>query len=186
MPSKLLAKIDLLNRKLNKVEKIEEHLDKLVGKEERDVKKIEVEEKKIEKAVVRVGNINIKRSHLMELARGTAGAFLGVGLGQALANSVTLAGKLPWINILGILFFVLVLVGLLIYKNDKDQAKNHPEGVFVYIFQKLVTLYAISLVVQLLGLILFNNFPGWNEILLKALIIGSYAAMSSAAAFTLI
>ena len=77
-------------------------------------------------------------------------------------------------------------MSLLIYKHDKDQIKGKKQVPYDYIFKKLTSLYVISLVVQLLGLILFNNFPGWNETLIKALIIGSYSAMSSAVAFTLI
>lgn len=185
MTGRVLAKIEAINRKLNRVEKIEEHLGRLVEREDKEIKNIEKEELKIEKVLIKVGNFTIKRTHMMELARGVAGAFLGVGLGQALANSVELAGTLPWLNITGILLFILVIVGVLIYKNDKDQIKTH-ENPLGYVLQKIITLYVIALIVQFLGLILFNNFPGFNETLIKALIIGSYAAMSSAAAFTLI
>lgn len=186
MVDKVLARIKVLDKKLDRVRKIEQHLDKLVDKEESAVEKIEVEERKIERTLVSIGNFTVKRSHLLELARGAAGAFLGVGLGQALGGSVSLAQNLPWINIFGILFFILILVSLLIYRNDKDQIVSDRQNIFGYVSKKLVALYLISLAVQLLGLILFNNFPGWNEILLKALVIGSYSAMSSAVAFTLI
>lgn len=178
------AKLRQIDKKLDKVEQIEEHLAKIVAKEDVEVKAIEAEEHKIEKELLRIGTLTIKRSHILELARGTAGAFLGVGLGQALGNSVLLAQKLPWINIFGILFFIVIITGLLIYKNDKDVIKK--ENPFRYILGKIAYLYIISLVVQLLGLILFNNFPGVNIILYKSLIIGSYTAMSSAVAFTLI
>lgn len=186
MPSKILSKIELINRKLSAVEKVEEHLEKLANREDQEIKKIEEEEKKIEASLLKLGNFTIKKSHVMELFRGVAGAFLGVGLGQALGGSVNMAKVLPWSNVLGILIFILVFVGILIYKNDKDQISEAKQSVFKYISRKLLLLYFISLIVQLLGLILFNNFPGWNEVLLKALIVGSYSAMSSAVAFTLI
>ncbi len=173
-----------ISSKLRSIEKLEK---RLVGMERREEKKendIEREEEKIEKELLAIGSVTIKRSHVLELARGAAGAFLGVGLGQSLGNSVTLAAKLPWINILGILFFIIVITGLLIYKNDKDVIKKiNP---FRYIAGRIAYLYFISLCVQLLGLILFNNYPGQGELLYKALIIGSYTAMSSAVAFTLI
>ncbi|MDP1690180.1 MAG: hypothetical protein Q8L52_03195 [bacterium] len=173
-----------IDRRLNRIEIVERHLANVEDKEERQVKQIGQEEKKIEKELLSIGSFALKRSHLLELARGTAGAFLGVGLGQSLGNSVTMADKLPWLNIFGILFFIIVITGLLIYKNDKDVIKkNNP---FRYVMGKIAYLYAISLFVQLLGLILFNNFPGIGETLYKALIIGSYTAMSSAVAFTLI
>lgn len=174
-----------MDRKLDKVEDIEEHLDKLVSREETEVAKITKEEAKIERSLLKIGNFTVKKSHLLELARGTAGAFLGVGIGQALGSSVTLAQKLPWLNTLGILAFILILVGILIYRNDKDQIKENSSSL-KYISKKLLTLYLIALLVEVLGLFLFNNYPGWNETLFKALIIGSYAAMSSAVAFTLI
>lgn len=176
--------LQAIDRRLNRMEKAEQRLASVENKEERQVKRIEEEEKKIEKELLSIGSFAIKRSHLLELARGAAGAFLGVGLGQSLGNSVTMAGKLPWPNILGILFFIIVITGLLIYKNDKDVIKKH--NPLRYVAGKITYLYAISLFVQLLGLILFNNFPGVGETLYKALIIGSYTAMSSAVAFTLI
>ncbi|MGI8420435.1 MAG: hypothetical protein ACR2LN_07405 [Candidatus Levyibacteriota bacterium] len=187
MSEPIAKRLDVLDQAIEKVEKLEEHLEKIVEKEQRELELIESEEIKIEKSLVQVGGVSIKRSHLLEVARGAAGAFLGVGLGQALGGSVNLAKTLPWLNTFGILIFVLLLVSVLIYKNDKDviAKERHKHPVF-YITQKLAFLYIISLCVQLLGLILFNSFPGWNPTLIKALIIGSYSAMSSAVAFTLI
>jgi uncharacterized membrane protein len=186
MSVKLTSKASRLDREIAEVEKMEEHLEKVVDREEKELKEIEGEEEKIEKEILRVGNFALKRSHFLELARGTAGAFLGVGLGQALGGSVKTAQTLPWVNTLGILLFVLLLVGVLINKNDKDSIKKSNHHPIRYVFNKLVVLYCLSLIVQLLGLFLFNNFPGWNIILVKSLIVGSYAAMSSAVAFTLI
>ena len=177
-------KLDGINAKLGAIAKTEEHLSALVDREEKQIKAMEHEEEKIDRELLSIGSLSIKRSHVLELARGAAGAFLGVGLGQSLGNSVSLADRLPWINIFGILFFIIFITGLLIYKNDKDVIKK--KNPLTYIFGKIAYLYIISLVVQLLGLILFNNFPGVNETLYKALVIGSYTAMSSAVAFTLI
>lgn len=180
----IAAKLDSIDAKLAVIESAEEHLAKIVTKEEKEVKKIKGEEEKIDRELLSIGSLTIKRSHVLELARGAAGAFLGVGLGQALGNSVALANRLPWMNIFGILFFVIVITGLLIYKNDKDIIKR--ANPFSYVLGKISYLYIIALAVQLLGLILFNNYPGINEILAKSLVIGSYTAMSSAVAFTLI
>lgn len=185
MPSKIITKINELDRKLDVVEEIEEHLEKLVEKEDKEIKKVEKEELKIEEKLLKIGKFTITRNHLLELARGVAGAFLGVGLGQAVVNSVKTAAILPWLNTIGILVFILILVGILIYKHDKDDLIGH-KNVYWYLFKKLAVLYMIALMVEIFGLVLFNNFPGWNETLLKALVIGSYSAMSSAVAFTLI
>ncbi|MBV9349855.1 MAG: hypothetical protein JO026_03820 [Patescibacteria group bacterium] len=178
------AELKTIDERLAKVESVEERLIAIEKKEEADLEKIEEEEKLIEKNLLSIGSFSLKRSHVLELARGAAGAFLGVGLGQALGSSVSLAQHLPWLNIFGILFFIILLTALLIYKNDKDLIKSHHQ--LRYISGKVTYLYVISLAVQLLGLVLFNNFPGFGETLWKALIIGSYTAMSSAVAFTLI
>jgi hypothetical protein len=177
--------LNRIERKLDSLENIEEKLEIVVKKEDKQINEIEKEEEKIERTLVKLGDFTIKRSHVLELARGTAGAFLGVGLGQALGGSLTLAQKLPWLNVFGILIFIFLLVGLLIYKNDRsfiDTSRVHPMR---YLLVKISTLYAISLLVELVGLILFRNFPGWNILLVKALLVGSYPAMSSAAAFSL-
>lgn len=178
-------KLNRIDRKLTALGGIERNLERIVAKEDKELSKIEKEETYIEKSLVKLGNYTIKRSHIMELARGTAGAFLGVGLGQALGLSVNLANRLPWINIFGILMFVFLLVGLLIYKNDKAFIHGTTTGTLSYIAGKVAVLYSISLVVLLMGLVLFNDFPGWNLLLVKALLVGSYPAMSSAAAFSL-
>lgn len=178
-------KLDKIDRKLSSLSNIEEKIEQVVEKEDKQLVEIKKEEDLIERNLVKLGTFTIKRSHLMELARGTAGAFLGVGLGQALGLSVNLAAKLPWINIFGILIFVFFLVGLLIYKNDKTFIAESKKQPLMYIFNKVMVLYAISLVVLFFGLLLFDSFPGWNVLLVKALLVGSYPAMSSAAAFSI-
>jgi len=183
--SQVELKLDRINRKLSVLGDIEKDLEKIVEKEDKELNKVQQEEAYIEKTLVKLGNYTIKRSHLMELARGTAGAFLGVGLGTALGLSVNLAHKLPWINIFGILIFVFLLVGLLIYKNDKSYIHESRSSTLGYVTSKVLILYTISLVVLFAGLILFDDFPGWNLLLIKALLVGSYPAMASAAAFSL-
>lgn len=186
MNTKIEAKLDHIDNKLTSLNRIEQQLEEVVVKEDKEIEEIEKEEKEIQRTLFKLGDFTIKRSHLLELARGTAGAFLGVGLGQALGSSVTLAQNLRWINVIGILFFIFILVGLLIYKNDQGFIKGSHKEPFEYVFKKITVLYAISICVELFGLALFNNFPGWNPLLVKALLVGSYPAMSSAAAFSII
>jgi uncharacterized membrane protein len=186
MQKPIAVRLDRIDRRLSSLSNIEEKLERVVKQEDKEIEEIEKEERAIERNLLKLGNFTIKRSHLLELARGTAGAFLGVGLGQALGSNVALAQKLPWPNIFGILFFVFLLVGLLIYKNDKGFIQDTRKDPLNYILGKISTLYAISLAVELIGLVLFNNFPGWNTLLVKALLVGSYPAMSSAAAFSII
>jgi uncharacterized membrane protein len=186
MASKILSKIAQLDKKLNKLSEIEEQLNKVVEQEKEEIKAVKEEESRLETDVLKLTYFTVKKKHIMELTRGVAGAFLGVGLGQALGGSVAIAQNLPWINTLGILVFILVIVSVLIYRTDKDQIKGTHWDTVSYVTKQLVFLYTISLLVQLCGLFLFDSFPGWNGTLVKALIVGSYAAMSSAAAFTLI
>jgi uncharacterized membrane protein len=186
MASETKKQLNRIERKLDALEDIEEKLEDVVKKEDKEIMEIEKEEHEIERTLFKLGDYTIKRSHLLELARGTAGAFLGVGLGQALGGSISLAKSLPWLNVIGILIFIFVLVGLLIYKNDQSFIKGERAEPFEYIFKKISVLYLISICVELFGLFLFNNFPGWNALLVKALLVGSYPAMSSAAAFSII
>lgn len=186
MVNKIETKLNTIDKKLDALEGIEEKLESVVKQEDKEIEEIEKEEVDIERTLVKLGNFTIKRSHVLELARGTAGAFLGVGLGQALGVSLTLANKLHWINIVGILFFVFMLVSLLIYKNDKSFIEGSQQHAFAYITKKIAALYLIAFSVEFIGLLLFNNFPGWNSVLVKALFVGSFPAMSSAAAFSII
>ncbi len=179
-------KLAHIETELKKLEGIEEDLEKIVNRENKEIKKIEEEEAGIEKAIIRIGRLTFRRSKLMELARGVAGAFLGVGLGQALGISVNLAKRIPWPNAFGLLLFILLLAGILIYKNDKTLIQGSQKHPLRYITDKIAVLYAISLTVELVGLILFNNFPGWNGLLVKSLVVGSFPAMSSAAAFSIL
>jgi hypothetical protein len=187
---KYSAKLDVIDSKLDSLEGIEDKLEHLVSKEEDQIKRlekeegsIEHEERRIEKSLLKLGNFTIRRTHLLELARGVAGAFVGVGLGQALGGSVALAKKLPTANAIGILIFIFIMVGILVYRYDKQYITGNP---WVYLVRKIGLLYVISIVVQIIGLQLFDAFPGWNVILVKALIVGSYPAMSAAVAFTLV
>lgn len=185
MTTKTQRQLNRIEDKLSALTGIEEKLEDVVKKEDKEIIEIEEEERQIERTLVKLGDFTIKRSHLLELARGTAGAFLGVGLGQALGGNVSLAKTLPWPNVLGILLFIFILVGLLIYKNDQGFIKGSHQGPLRYVTGKIAMLYAVSLLVELFGLALFNNFPGWDILLIKALLVGSYPAMSSAAAFSL-
>jgi len=170
--STVMNKLESIDRKLNKITRGE----KSIVKEET---KIEKEEKKIEKAISKF----TARKYLLELIRGAAGAFLGVGIGESLIGVSKRAESLPWLNIIGILIFILVISSLLIYKNEKDHISNRGTR---FVLWRLGELYAISLAMEALGLVLFAAWPGTGELLAKSLIVGSYAAMSGAVSFTIL
>lgn len=186
MSESVNKKLTHIEHQLESLNRIEAGLENVVKKENKEIAEIEKEEMLIERNLLKIGNFTLKRSHLLELARGTAGAFLGVGVGQALGISVTLAKKIPWPNALGLLIFIVLLVGILIYKNDKAAMAGTRKHPMRYISERILQLYAISWAVELIGLILFNNFPGWNGLLVKTLVVGSFPAMSSAAAFSIL
>ncbi len=178
------------NRKNSKVEQelseIRKTEDKLLQQEQRIEKKenkILAEEQKIEKVLFRVGHFEFKRKHLLELIKGVAGAFLGVGLGRSILNLDSLAQKLEWWNIIGILVFIIGISWLLIYKNERQYVQKH--GLKV-VWKKLVFLYVISLVIEFIALWLFASLPADAATLIKILVIGSYAAMAGAVSFSLI
>ena len=186
-----------IDSKLKKVLNVEKHieselkglkkLERKVEKEERAAlkaqKEIKKEEKRIEKQLFKIGKFTFKRKHMLEAIRGTAGAFLGVGLGKRLLSFETLATELPWFNIIGILIFIILVSALLIYKNEHDFIKK--EGMQI-VYKKLIFLYAISITIEFFALWLFGGLTGLAGLeMLKIIILGSYAAMAGAVTFTM-
>lgn len=179
----ILQQISLLNKKLESMSQREGKIEKAEKRIEKEEKKIEKEEVQVEHVLFKIGNVMFKRKHLLGFIRGIAGSFLGVSLGKALLNQEALANQLSWWNILGITLFILFISGLLIYKNEKEYVKTKGYGI---IAQRLVFLYVLSLLVELMSLWLFNALPAEFGTLVKVLIIGSYAAMAGAVSFTVI
>ncbi|MBW3011372.1 hypothetical protein KY326_04080 [Candidatus Woesearchaeota archaeon] len=179
----VISKLNRIDLRLSKVEKLLGKVyrkEKEIGKEE---KRVEKEEIKIEKEVSSLKGFIFRRGYIMELVRGTAGAFLGVGIGEKLIGASKVAESLSWVNIFGILAFILIISGLLIFKNEKMYIAKRGKS---FVFQRLLELYSISIVMEILGLFLFAAWPGWNVMLVKTLIIGSYAAMSGAVSFSIL
>ena len=170
-------------KKLNKINKKVENIEQVERKNIRQEIKLENEQEKIEKAILKLGRFTFKREHFLEIVRGTAGAFLGVGLGMNLLNLKSLATSLPWINVFGILVFILIISSLLIYKNQKDFIKEEGKKV---VFKKLIFLYLIVILVELIALTLFGGIPDEQLVLIKMLIIGSYSAMAGAVSFSIV
>lgn len=177
-------------RKLSKVEqelrKIRKNEDRLLQQEQRieqKENKILAEEQKIEKVLFRIGRFEFRRKHLLEFIKGVAGAFLGVGIGRGILNLDSLAEKLQWWNIVGILIFIIGISWLLIYKNEKQYVQKHG---FRLVWKKLLFLYIVSIIIEWLSLWLFASLPADMATLVKVLVIGSYAAMAGAVSFSLI
>lgn len=168
------------------IEGIKETEKKLLQEEkkiESREEKIQIEQQKIEKVLFRIWNLEFKRKHMLELIKGMAGAFLGVGLGQSLLNKEELAQRLPWWNTIGILIFIVGISWILIYKNERQYVEK--EGYRV-VWRKLMFLYFIALFIELVALWLFASLPMETATLIKVLIIGSYSAMAGAVSFSLI
>lgn len=181
MPKK--RKLRKVEQELREIRKNEEKLLKQEKRIEQKENKILAEEQKIEKVLFRIGRFEFRRKHLLELIKGVAGAFLGVGIGRSILNLDSLAEKLQWWNIIGILIFIIGISWLLIYKNEKQYVQKHG---FKLVWKKLVFLYAISIIIELLTLWLFASLPADTATLIKVLVIGSYAAMAGAVSFSLI
>lgn len=157
-------------------------IDAKIQKIESEEKKIEKEEAKVEKVVVRLGKIQLKKHHIIEVIRASAGAFLGVGIGRGLVGLDSVAKDLPWLNVFGILVFILGISALLIYKDERDQVKN--KGYYL-VWQRLFFIYAVSLSIEFISLLLFRVPYESYTALLKIMIVGSYTAMASAITFSL-
>jgi hypothetical protein len=165
-----------------KVEKEVHVIDKEIHKVENEMHKMEEGIEKVEESVLNIGKFTMGREHFMELARGTAGAFLGVGIGMSIKDIPELAAGLGWNNILGIFAFIMVVGAILIYKNEKQWIEK--EGKF-FVVKRLVVLFIICICVEALALYIFNTMPLEMNLILKTLIVGSYPAMSGAITFTI-
>jgi hypothetical protein len=172
----ILTRLERIEKKLEKAERTEEKIEK----QEEQIKK---DEEKIERVLIQVGDFTFKRRHLLEGMRGTAGAFLGVGLGRGLLNMEALAQTLPWWKVIGLLIFILALSTLLIYKSLRKDVEARGWNV---VWVRLFSLYAIAIVVEFFALWLFGGIPASPEILVKILIIGSYSAMAGAVSLLVI
>ena len=184
------VELKVISRRLSSIEKkmsILEKIERTVEREEKDVlrkeEEIKVKEGKIQKELFRIGDFTFRKKHLLELIRGTSGAFLGVGLGQNLIKLGDLAQSLAWWNVIGILLFIIGISSLLIYKNERNEVEKRGK---IIIVKKLVMLYLISLIVEFFALLLFGGTFTSIEVLIKMLIIGSYAAMAGAVSFSIL
>ncbi len=179
----LLQEVREVKKRLGKLEKI----DRRVVLEEKKIESKEdalaAKQKKLEQAMFQLGKFTFRRKHMLEVIRGVAGSFLGVGLGRQLLNMETLANSLAWWNIFGILIFVLAISALLLYKNEKDFIARDGIGV---VWRKLAFLYVMALAMEVLALFLFGGLPGSGVLLFKVVVIGSYSAMAGAVSFSLI
>jgi hypothetical protein len=173
-----------IEREEEKIGREEVKLEKNEVKIEHEVANVERREHEIEKVLLKVGIFSLKKKHLLELVRASAGAFLGVGLGKNLLDLKKLAETLPWFNVVGILLFVLLISALLIYKNQKDYYVQGKD--FKAIIRKLAIIYLVTLGIEILSLYLFAALDQPAGTLLKMIIIGSYSAMAGAVSFSLI
>lgn len=179
---KLESKIDSIQNKINKIEKEEKRIENEEKSVISKINKLTKEEENIEKTLLKFAGVNVKKRHLYELLRASAGAFLGVGLGRGLLGLDNLARTLPWINVIGILVFILILSALLIYKNERENVKKVGWGI---VGQRLIFIYVIALLIEFLSLLLFKIQFDDVSVLMKIIIVGSYTAMASAVSFSL-
>ncbi len=175
-------RIDVIEERMKRIEKEEKRIEKEGQKVEKKIDAIAKEEQNIEKIVVKLGKLSFRKKHLLELIRAGAGAFLGVGIGRGLIGLDSVARDLAWTNVIGILIFILGISALLIYKDEKEDIKNKGK---LILFRRLIFIYIISIIIELISLLLFNVHYDSIETLLKIIIVGSYTAMASAITFSL-
>jgi uncharacterized membrane protein len=167
-------------------EKDIEGMGKEILEKEREIETAERDiidkEKDIKEALIKIAIFTFRRERVLELARGVAGAFLGVAIGFSLMSSPELAVGLAWTNAIGILAFIIAISAVLVYKGKKEWIEK--EGA-AFIVKRLVALYVICICIEVIALVLFGMFTLEAEPLAKALIIGSYPAMAGAVAFSI-
>lgn len=163
-------------------EKDVQSLEKDMDKVEKDIDKIEASVDKMEKSLFQIGKFSVGREHFMELARGTAGAFLGVGVGLGIRWMPGIAENLEWANAVSILSFIMIIGAVLIYKNEKEWIAKQGNW---FVPKRLIHLFIISLGVEVIALYMFNMMPADIDTAIKTLIVGSYPAMSGAITFTI-
>lgn len=168
---------------LDEEKSIEETGKQILEKEneiERRERSIIEKEDEIKEALVKIAIFTFRRDRVLEVARGIAGAFLGVAIGFGLMTNTVLIAGLSWFSAIGILAFIIAISAVLVYKNKKEWVEK--EGP-VFIVKRLLTLYAICICIEVIALILFGMLTLEPELLLKTLIVGSYPAMAGAVAF---
>jgi hypothetical protein len=179
---RLERKVDLLRREQKETERDAEKSAEAARATERDVKDIEKDIDRIESSMVRIGKFSVGREHFMELARGAAGAFMGVGVGLGIRWIPDMARALEWSNAIGILAFIMAIGSILIYKNERNWIEK--QGSF-FVAKRLMHLLVISVSVEIIALTLFNVMPSDPEVAAKTLIVGLFPAMSGAITFTI-
>ncbi len=194
--SSISEKLDRLEGKIDKIRRLQEDTEEDVEESleaaeetekdvqgiERDVDKIEKNLDVVEENVLKLSKFTIGKRHFTELARGTAGAFIGVSVGMGLRWMPIFAENMEWIHVVAVLGFIFGLGAMLLFKTEKDWVKKEGN---IFVIKRLVQLYVISLVVVLIALVLFNMIPDDPYMLIKTIIVGSYPAMSGAITFTI-
>lgn len=181
--------VSKVSKEVNKVEGEVDNVEKNIGKigqdidiVEKNINKLGKDVEKIEENLLTIGRFTVGREHFMEMARGAAGAFLGVGIGLSTGWVPGTVAGLQWVHIIAILAFVLGIGSILIFKYEKEWVDKHGN---VFVIKRITYLFIISLGIQFIALILFNLLPGDVDTIVRVLIAGSYPAMAGAITFTI-
>ena len=118
---------------LDEEKSIEETGKQILEKEseiERRERSIIEKEDEIKEALVKIAIFTFRRERVLEVARGLAGAFLGVAIGFGLMANTGLIAGLSWFSAIGILAFVIAISAVLVYKNKKEWVEKEG-GIFI-------------------------------------------------------
>lgn len=195
---KRLRRIEQLEKELHRdIKRIEKETmagEKAIGRVEKageELKRLEEAElKKLDEAAEQTGEMSAElvrfeeettiRSKLVRIAGAAAGAFIGFALGVLFFNMLSV--QLKPLNLAAILLAILTVAFLLFWKREAAIVKKMG---MLYIVKKVIGVFLLCIVVELVSFAIFNMLPNNPYDLLYMLIVTSYLTMAGAVAFSL-
>jgi len=176
-----------MNRNVQKNIELIDKKQRFLGTQQEELKKAENKllrtEQEIAKDIDMFGKYSVKRKYHLELTRGLAGAFLGTAIAYILVN-MSLASVNMTLAQAGLLMvFVLGFSFIMLYRNQKLWVE---EGAAAFAAKRLFLLYAISVVIGLIALLLTGGFTPAADVMFKSVALGSFPAMAGAVLFILV
>jgi len=188
MPKKRVSKLDLINKKLDKILAKENKQLKRQKKgieEREDIEDLEKEQlkelKKLEKDFKeKVGSNPLKKITQKDVSKGLIGAFIGVISHFVFIEGVHISESFSLIRI-GLMYLVaLVVGGIFLYATGFRKVKQIK--VLTFLPVRVFVIYTVSLVTIVLVLALFGQFSTFEELYRQVGVLSLPAMIGASAA----